>query len=324
MKITLFIIILICASTKLEHLDNFIHYGFQFNKGYEKLEYNDFIEKYKTFVLNYENIEQHNKYSNYKIGLTPFTDIPLAELKEKYLSDFSNYLNPNPLRISYPITPNYTPIDWRNANILLPVRDQKDCGGCWAFSTTGTAEAIRAISSGYKAYLSPQQLIDCDSKEKGCKGGWPSIAFSYMKRVGVVEDSLYPYMAENKTCNTEVIESSTVFKTSSLISCEEEECNQNDFIYNMLKNGPVSVVIDAYHFNFFNYKSGYYDEECSEPNHAIILVGFGYDMERDIQYWIIRNSWGDKWGMNGYGYVKVNEKNNWSCNVTKYGFQPKF
>ena len=97
---------------------------------------------------------------------------------------------------------------------------------------------------------------------------------------------------------------------------------QNDKQYEFLLKGPVAVVIDAYNTLFFNYKSGYYSESCAEPNHAIILVGYGIDEKTNVEYWIIRNSWGESWGMEGYGYVKRNDSNNYSCNVNRYGYQP--
>jgi C1A family cysteine protease len=320
MKLVILTILKFCL-THLEFFPEFIQYGVTYKKDYHLLKPEEIINKYETFKTNLNTIKSHK--GNYQIGVTPFTDIPLNKLKEKYLSDFSEYIKkPSEPMLNEYMIDIYEPIDWRNKDILLPVRDQKDCGGCWAFSTVGTIEAIKNLQQGVSSYLSPQQLIDCDKADKGCKGGWPSIAYKYTRTTGVVEDSVYPYIAQTSQCETNIVETSTIFKTKGLKSCEEDECMKNGFIYNILKDGPVSVVIDAYHSKFFNYKSGYYDEECSEPNHAIILVGYGYNPELKIGYWIIRNSWGDKWGMNGYGYVKHDDKNVWSCNITRYGFQP--
>jgi KDEL-tailed cysteine endopeptidase len=292
-------------------------------------------ERYSVFQKNVQELMYHNYNSEkkYQVGLTQFTDQTLEELAEKYL-DFDmgkkvglgRFLKEKPRSLQSQDeeeNKNYSPIDYRDSDIFLPVRDQKECGGCWAFASAGAMEGLRAQSLGVKKYLSVQQLIDCDTKEKGCKGGWPSIAYSYIKSNGIVSDEDYPFAGSNQSCDSQTVKSRTEGKISGINSCEEEECMSNDFQYNLLKNGPMAIVIDAYHTNFFNYKSGYYDEECSEPNHAIVLIGYGYDAKENIQYWIIRNSWGDSWGMNGYGYVKFDLNNYLSCNINRYGFQPK-
>jgi C1A family cysteine protease len=308
--------------------------------------------RYEIYRNNLAKIKEHNSnsFKNYKIGVNQFTDMTLEELSEKYLdfkikeyvkhsksiydmqifnhSSETSFLNELPEKKSnfYELKGEsnyYDPIDWREKNIFLPIRDQGDCGGCWAFATVGTIEALRSKNFKINKYLSPQQLIDCDIKEKGCKGGWPSIAYNYIYTNGVVTDDDYPYIASKGSCNSSVVQTSVESRIDrKIFSCEEDECLANNFQYNLLKNGPMAVVIDAYHTNFFNYNSGYYDESCSEPNHAIILVGIGFDQIKNIQYWIIRNSWGDKWGIQGYGYVKYDNSNNWSCNINRYAFQP--
>ncbi len=316
----------------------------KFNKTYQPDE--DFERQINLFV-NFNSFKINNKLRNktYKVGITQFSDMLLDELADKYLdldmifkltktidkidesydienSEITENKNENDkLKFLYEKT-NYYNIDWRNQDIFLPVRNQGDCGACWAFATTGTIESHRAIKFNLKKYLSPQQMVDCDSHEKGCKGGWPSIALNYAAKNGIVSDQSYPYHAANENCKSEVVESETEATIdSNFNSCEEEECMENDYQYKMLEKGPVAIVIDAYNTNFFNYKSGIYDEECGEPNHAIMLVGYGENSDGE-KYWIIRNSWGDSWGMNGYGYVKYDMDNNYSCNINRYGFQP--
>jgi len=304
---------------------------------------NEIYTRYEIYRNNLAKIIKHNSDSSksFKIGVNQFTDMTLEELSDKYL-DFKMKENIKHTKSIYNIQTSessqypsflnekleknsnyYGPIDWREKNILLPVRDQGDCGGCWAFASVGTIEALRSKNFEIKKYLSPQQLIDCDIKEKGCKGGWPSIAYNYIFTNGILTDEDYPYRASTGSCNSSVVQTSVKSRIDKKIfSCEEDECLENNFQYNLLKNGPMAVVIDAYHTNFFNYKSGYYDENCSEPNHAIILVGMGFDQIKNIQYWIIRNSWSSNWGIEGYGYIKYDNSNNWSCNISRYAFQP--
>jgi len=150
------------------------------------------------------------------------------------------------------------------------------------------------------------------------------MAYNYLGKTGLVLDSDYPYQAEIQTCKSDIVSHNVVAKIDTrIVSCEEEECLNKGYQYEILKNGPMATVIDAYNTLFFNYKSGIYNQECAEPNHAIILVGFGVESKTKEEYWIIRNSWSEDWGMNGYGYVKYDPQNYLSCNINRYGFQPK-
>ena len=339
------------------HLNLFTIFCTKFNKPYFSLSISEtnqiseeFINRFAIFSENIKNLIAHNSDPNrsFDVKLTQFTDMSKEEvavqlldfnLKKipelKFLNDvpnqnsisdsvvFNNYKNNN-----NSINNSDSPfIDWRDKNILNPVRSQGDCGGCWAFSVVGTIEALQNIRNKRKnPYLSVQQLIDCDSLDKGCKGGWAPNALKYVARNGLVSESDYAYSEKSNACRSDLVsdpEKIQVRIDPSFIRCDEDECKQGEFNYNLLKNGPVSVVIDAYNTNFYNYKSGFYNEKCAEPNHAVVLVGFGYDEEKKFFYWIIRNSWGSDWGMDGYGYVKFDEHNYWSCNLGRYGFQPK-
>ena len=243
----------------------------------------------------------------------------------KFLGDVYNKKNKKENKKVNNFTGYYN-LDWRNQGVLNEIKNQGDCGGCWAFSVVGTIEAMRNIKNGaIGSDLSVQQLIDCDSLDKGCKGGWAPNALSYISRNGLVSENTYPYQEKDSNCQNEIISDENIeTKIESHYSrCDEDECSEGEFQFNLLKNGPVSVVIDAYNTRFYNYKSGYYNEDCAEPNHAVILVGFGVDGETGEKYFIIRNSWGKDWGMDGYGYVKHDLNNYWSCNLGRYAFQPK-
>jgi C1A family cysteine protease len=300
-------------------------------------------ETYTRFIIFKKNLEILRKHNNnpdklYEMKISQFTDMTKEEVASKllnfnmknipelqFLNDIHNHKKDFYAERPIDEVVNWSDIDWRDKDILNDVRNQGDCGGCWAFSVVGTVEAMRNIKYGRRPYLSVQQLIDCDSLDKGCKGGWAANALKYIARNGVVKDDDYPYEEKTSTCKGETITPDNIETKidSRYLSCEEDECNQGEYQFNLLKNGPVSVVIDAYNTNFYNYSSGYYNESCAEPNHAVILVGFGIDSAKGVKYWIIRNSWGSSWGMNGYGYVKYDPNNYWSCNLGRYGFQPK-
>jgi len=301
-------------------------YTFQSTEG--KLRFNIFKQ-----TLEYILKSRENKDKSYDLGLNSFSDLTHEEIKNRYL-DFNilQYLQNLKKEIRTEInyflketsSPKFSPIDWRDQDLFNNVRDQGDCGACWAFAVTGSMEAHFSIKSGMKnEYLSVQQLVDCDTKEKGCKGGWPSIAYNYIQKNGLVSDENYPYEAKTNTCKSDIVSSSNKYMISKFNSCEEDECNNNNFFNSLLQKGPFAVVIDAYNTEFFNYKSGIYNQSCAEPNHAIILVGYGKEEETGEDYWIIRNSWSNSWGMNGYGYVKNDINNYYSCNINRYAFQPE-
>jgi len=301
--------------------------------------------RFKIFSQNFKNLEDHSKKlkKSYEIQISKFADMTKDEVADKllnknlhsipelkFLGEIYNKENKNLNKNKNSGDKkfdNYYNIDWRDKGILNDIKNQGDCGGCWAFSVVGTIEAMRNIKNGQIGNdLSVQQLIDCDSLDKGCKGGWAPNALSYISRNGgLVSELNYPYQEKDSSCQNEIISDENIeVKIDSHYSrCDEEECNEGEFQFNLLKNGPVSVVIDAYNTRFYNYKSGYYDEDCAEPNHAVILVGFGVDGETGDKYFIIRNSWGKDWGMDGYGYVKHDLNNYWSCNLGRYAFQPK-
>lgn len=346
-------------------LELYIKYCEYFKKRYCMLKnYNhqeNFSENFfKRMAIFYENIKVlklQNENSNrlFEVKITHFTDMTKEEVAERLLdfnikNYFSNYKYINKIEQQQVLSnqflkdihnhkkseafnfadtnndrQNWSDKDWRDNDIFNEVRNQGDCGGCWAFSVVGTIEGLIGIKSGVKNYLSVQQLIDCDPLDKGCKGGWAPNTLKYIAQNGLVSEQNYPYHQKNEYCQSGVITPETVEATIDpiFLRCDEEECNEGEFQYNLLKNGPVSVVIDAYNTNFYNYKSGYYNESCAEPNHAVILVGYGFDKANNVKYWIIRNSWGTDWGMNGYGYVKYDENNYWSCNLSRYGFQPR-
>jgi len=345
------------------HLNLFAKYCKKFQKAYCSFDLSvpigefsaEFSLRFNIFSENIKRLTAHNSNPNrfFDVQLTQFTDMTKDEVAQrlldfnlqripelKFLNDVHNHKSVSEISLSnnlnnynnnynnnYLTNSVWPTIDWRTKNILNPVRNQGECGGCWAFSVAGTIESLLNIRSGsINPYLSVQQLIDCDSSDKGCKGGWAPNALKYVSRNGLVWDSDYPYAEKNEACKADLVSDPSNIQARidpSYLRCDEDECKQGEFNYNLLKDGPVAVVIDAYNTNFYNYKSGFYNEQCAEPNHAVVLVGFGFDSAKNVKYWIIRNSWGSDWGMNGYGYVKYDEQNYWSCNLGRYGFQPK-
>ncbi|MQM20318.1 hypothetical protein Taro_053336 [Colocasia esculenta] len=191
--------------------------------------------------------------------------------------------------------------DWREVGIVSPVKNQGRCGSCWTFSTTGALEAAYAQLTGKNISLSEQQLVDCASafNNFGCSGGLPSQAFEYVKYNGGLdtEDS-YPYAATNGVCKfkKENVGVKVIDSVNITLGAEDELKHAVGTIR------PVSVAFEVVH-DFMFYKGGVYTSNTcgstpKDVNHAVLAVGYG--MENGVPYWLIKNSWGKDWGVDGY------------------------
>lgn len=204
-------------------------------------------------------------------------------------------------------------VDWRTEGYVTDVKNQGHCGSCWAFSAVGSMEGAWFKKQNKLVSLSEQNLVDCDKKSLGCKGGNMELAFNYVIKTGGIDtEESYPYKGVNGVCsfNKDNI-------GASITSFEEVKKNdEKDLQKAVAKVGPVSVAIDASRPSFHLYKNGtYYDKECSSVrlDHGVLVVGYGEETEDNNmggEYWIVKNSWGPSWGMKGYINMSRNKNNN--------------
>eukprot|EP01102_Stenamoeba_stenopodia_P009791 TRINITY_DN28_c0_g1_i3.p1 TRINITY_DN28_c0_g1~~TRINITY_DN28_c0_g1_i3.p1 ORF type:complete len:427 (-),score=88.07 TRINITY_DN28_c0_g1_i3:105-1385(-) len=209
--------------------------------------------------------------------------------------------------------PSY--VDWEEKGAVTPVKNQEQCGSCWAFSTTEAIESANILTGKFTADdidLAPQQIVDCDTTDDGCGGGNPPTAYAYVIGAGGLEsNSSYPYTAENGPCKfrkSEVVASisnwayaTTEFKGESLLQ------------QNLVSWGPLSVCVDAARWQ--DYASGVMSRiQCDIIpilDHCVQLVGF--NMTAPVPYYRVRNSWGVDWGLAGYILLEVG---NDPCGIT--------
>jgi len=194
--------------------------------------------------------------------------------------------------------------NWVEKGAVTSVKDQGDCGSCWSFGAVGTMEGQLFLKTGKLTNLSEQNLVDCDhvcqyfSGEKecdlGCDGGMEANAFQYVidnGGINLLED--YPYTARDGTCKYDASKAVKGFNNWTFVIVEQED-DLRQYLYD---NGPVSVGVHA--DEWFFYHKGIFDSSCERENdHAVLLTGWGE--ENGTPYWIIKNSWGDSWGMDGY------------------------
>lgn len=282
------------------------------------------ILKYKIFKSNLKYIkETNNKNLGFTLGLGPFTGYTDEE--------FNSLLNYNPKpkeketdskTISIDLlyedemdTENEDNLkDFTNlktkdhSDSCTKVKEQGFCGSCWAFAVVASVEANAAIK-GNQVTLSEQQIIDCNKTKdnNGCKGGMPEDAYNYLLKNSLSSSSDYPYEGENKECK----KTKGKIMVKSYDYCAgylNKRCSFN-YLFNSLDNkGPYMSGVTVFN-GYAHYKQGhFYDSKCKEPNHAVLVVQIISDSKDGSTGSIkIKNSWGEGWGIKGYGWIKYDQ-----------------
>nr|CAA75029.1 cathepsin L2 [Homo sapiens] len=278
---------------------------------------------------NMKMIELHNgEYSQGKHGFTmamnAFPDMTNEEFRQM-MGCFRNQkfrkgkVFREPLFLDLPKS-----VDWRKKGYVTPVKNQKQCGSCWAFSATGALEGQMFRKTGKLVSLSEQNLVDCSRPQgnQGCNGGFMARAFQYVKENGGLDsEESYPYVAVDEICKYRP-ENSVANDTGFTVVAPGKE---KALMKAVATVGPISVAMDAGHSSFQFYKSGiYFEPDCSSKNldHGVLVVGYGFEgaNSNNSKYWLVKNSWGPEWGSNGY--VKIAKDKNNHCGIATAASYP--
>jgi len=263
-----------------------------------------FEESYRetVFRMNAAEIEAHNadKTQTFEKGFNQFSDLTQEEFAAQFLtlkvkrSIHTRTMQDSGLKGD---------LDWVDAGKVTDVKNQANCGSCWAFSAVAAIESGLLVAGKDAQNLAEQQLVDCSRSygNQGCNGGWMDSAFQYVRDHGLTTTAAYPYVARDQTC---AIDSGAV-KISGFV--DVPGC---DNLLNALSSRPISVAVDASVWS--QYKAGILSACGTNVNHGVLLVGVS------DAFWKIKNSWAKSWGE--AGYIRIARGN--TCAVCSYPSYP--
>ncbi|XP_023154519.2 cathepsin O isoform X1 [Amphiprion ocellaris] len=265
-------------------------------------------DEYNRRRLFYQNATKRHMYLNSfstgpqsaKYGINQFSDLSQKEFRDLYLRAIYDR---TPLFSGLSLKQLPAKFDWRDKAVVAPVQNQQSCGSCWAFSVVGAIQSVQAIGGSQLEQLSVQQIVDCSYQNEGCDGGSTTRALKWLKQTSVklVTQSEYPYKAKTGICHFfSQSHGGVVIKnfTAHDFSGQEEA-----MMGQLVEHGPLAAIVDA--VSWQDYLGGIIQHHCSSKwsNHAVLVVG--YDTTGEIPYWIVQNSWGTRWGNEGYVYIKI-------------------
>ncbi|OHT10066.1 Crustapain [Tritrichomonas foetus] len=282
----------------------------------------DYHIRLGLFLANSQLVEESNHLSGrqFKIDMNRFACYTPAEYKQLLGAKLNERTQQVRSKIIVTRYLNSASIDWRDRGVVGSIRDQGNCGSCWAFSACQAMESVYAIRYGELPEFSPKNLVDCNTRGYGCDGSMPCTAIDWvteMQNGKIMLEKDYPYVPVQSTCLFDETKAKGTFNYYLISNFDDED----QLASNVESHGPMSVCIDASTTNFRLYSSGiFYDETCRSDyiNHAVGCVGFG-DVD-GAEYWILKNSWGADWGENGYIRLARNKGNH--CAIAYFAIAP--
>lgn len=282
-------------------------------------------------LIHEHNLEADLGEHSFTIGLNQFSDWTREEFRQ-FMTGFKRdlswaaaeggeRLDDENVLVGASASDLPTDVNWVKNGWVTKVKNQGKCGSCYTFAATGALEAQYYNKTKKLVALSEQNLVDCSKSygNMGCNGGVTDYAFRYVKEQGIQPEDSYPYVGtDTDACKYDATKSVT--KATGWVNIPKG--NELALQEAIAKTGPVAVAIDADPITFQMYRKGVYESSSCSPteiNHAVLAVGYG--VEKDKEYWLVKNSWGENWGDDGY--IKIARNKNNMCGITTQASYPK-
>jgi len=304
------------AVTVEERFERFVGH---FEKTYESAEAK--VHAAFAFAENDEIIRRHNAgNSTFELGHNEFSDLTWPEFKKLYVSGMAanpSLRRPKNIDLSLLSAPSDASVDWVAKGAVTPVKNQGQCGSCWAFSTTGSTEGAFQIAGNPLTSFSEQDLVDCAASfgNAGCNGGLMDNGFKYIEKNGLAKESVYPYTGETNKCD----KGKQAQHVVTVTGYTDVPQKSTAALKAAATKGPVSVAIEADKSAFQLYKSGVFTSKTcgTKLDHGVLVVGYGTEGGKD--YWKVKNSWGATWGAKGFILIESGKN---LCGITQSASYP--
>jgi len=264
----------------------------------------EYARRFGIFQKNMQIAEKLNALHGgmATFGVTKFSDLSEEEFRATVLMPAGSIKQRNKVVSDREFSNDIpTEWDWISKGAVTPVKDQGQCGSCWAFSATEAIESQWFLAGNKLVELAPQQIVDCDKGrgDEGCNGGDTVTAYQYvMEAAGMELESSYPYHARDQQCQFSASKVVSKIKSWEYITKNK---NETEMAAKMVTAGPLSICVDA--STWQNYNGGVITKNCgTDLDHCVMITGFR--TEKNVPIWLVRNSWGSDWGEDGFIWVE--------------------
>lgn len=311
--LTLSLCILVISHSEEDRMEEWVHFKEKYGKKYSTED--EEKVRQEIFFRRLETIDRHNLLyqqgsKSYKMAVNKYSDLTNDEFKKKFTSRFGKEHSKEHLKVNrgkgflghyFAQNTLFPPQTYDLRKILgkkmPPVRDQANCGSCWAISPVAAIEMFTALVKNISIHYSVQQVLDCtykvDKESLGCDGGFPESALDFILKFGIESELDYPTFNYPHPCRMRSPQK-TIVQGYRYLSSDESK------LHFAVSQGPIITEIYASSDTLLGYHSGIIDDvTCSdEIDHVAVIIGY------DNQSWILQNSWGSDWGEDGYFRIK--------------------